>query len=100
MKKLGWQADGAGGAMLLADCVRCRSTCAIDEMADACVCATCCRLVVGETTDPKVCVVDAKAGPLVLCLRCFWRDPRRGGWTCWAPELTGPSARRMIAESA
>jgi len=92
MVKRGWQTDGAGSALLLANCVgpRCGSTIAVAAMADACTCATCRRLVTGAGGDVKICVVDDSAGAIVLCAPCFRRDPRRANWTRW--HLAPPDA--------
>src|SRR5260370_17702294 len=77
LAKVGWQADGHGGAALLVNC-ECRSTLVAERMDDACLCATCRRLVTGTDGDVKVCAWDAEEGPLVLCAPCFPRPPRRG----------------------
>jgi hypothetical protein len=66
LAKVGWQADGHGGAALLVNC-ECRSTLVTERMDDACLCATCRRLVTGTDGDVKVCAWDEDEGPLVLC---------------------------------
>jgi hypothetical protein len=53
LSKRGWQSDGAGGAIELANCP-CSSTITISELADACLCVECHRLIVGDSDDVKV----------------------------------------------
>lgn len=74
LRKIGWQVDGAGGALLLANC-GCGSTLTIASLEDVSLCATCHRAVVGDAADFKVCVVDSDgASPRVLCFGCYRRD--------------------------
>jgi hypothetical protein len=86
--------------MLLVNCTACGSTIAARTMDGPSVCKGCGCLVMGDWSDVKVCVDDPAAGALVFCAECFQHDRRRGAWTQWAPEVTGPSARRMLVESA
>jgi hypothetical protein len=68
-------------------------------MDDACLCATCRRLVTGTDGDVKVCAWDEEEGPLVLCAACFRRDPRRGRWLSWADALVhAAQARARIVD--
>jgi hypothetical protein len=78
MTKVGWQ---PGGAALLVNC-ECHSTLIAERMADVCLCRTCRRLITGADGDVKVCVLG-EFGPLVLCMACFRRDPRRARWLEW-----------------
>jgi hypothetical protein len=97
LAKVGWQADGHGGAALLVNC-ECRSTLVAQRMDDACLCATCRRLVTGGG-DVKVCVWDEQEGPLVLCAACFRRDARRDRWLSWDDVLVrGTQARAGIVD--
>lgn len=68
LPKIGWQSDGAGGALLLANCP-CGSTVAIDTLADASLCTGCRRLVTGCSDDVKI---AAPGG--VLCVACARRS--------------------------
>jgi len=70
MPKVGWASDGVGGALLLANCTRCRSTVTIEERADASICAECHRLVTGADGDLKVVTEDQG----VLCMACARRE--------------------------
>lgn len=99
LSKVGWQADGRGGAALLVNC-ECRSTLVTETMADACLCATCRRLVTGTDGDTKVCAWDDGEGPLVLCAACFRRDVRRPRWLEWDDGFTHGEhhARAEVAE--
>lgn len=76
MPKVGWHVS-SGEALLLALCVGCKSSSTIQYVADACLCATCKRLVVDEV---KHCVLDEYDGSLILCDSCFLRDDRRNDW--------------------
>lgn len=66
--KIGWHADGEGGALLLANCP-CMSTITIETRADASICAECRRLVPGADGDLKVVTEDQG----VLCMGCARR---------------------------
>ena len=62
MPKVGWCADGEGNAFLLANCLTCGSSKAIDFKVDASICDGCHRLIVDEI---KTCTQDG-----VFCSAC------------------------------
>ena len=86
LTKVGWQADGTGGAALLVNC-QCQSTLVAERMVDACLCSACHRLVTGADGDVKTCAWGER-GHIVLCGGCFRRDPRRAQWLQWHESST------------
>jgi hypothetical protein len=83
LSKVGWKADGQGGALLRATCGGCGFRVTIDTIADATMCTGCHRLVLGCDGDVKV----ATQGRGVLCIPCARRSeyaiapPSR--WCAW-----------------
>ena len=77
LPKVGWQFDGLGGALLLVQCT-CRSTFVAEVRDDACVCATCRRLVTGEWPDVKVCAEEGPEHDLRILCRCCARRENIG----------------------
>jgi len=68
--------DSLGGeANLLARCVGCKASCALQTL--RCLCEVCRRLLVDEV---KHCIFDPVEGSSILCSACYYRDERRAGW--------------------
>jgi hypothetical protein len=95
---VGYQPLGDGDVAELRNCA-CGSTRATHVHTDATVCAVCGEIVTGEFYDPKLCVIDAAEGAIVLHSRCFRRDPRRGDWLRWDDDVMGPASRPMLVDT-
>jgi hypothetical protein len=74
MPKRGWQSDGAGGGLFLANCTVCGSTLVIEERSDASICSVCHRLVTGADGDTKVWSEEDDGDGRVLCTGCARRE--------------------------
>jgi hypothetical protein len=81
LSKVGWKADGRGGALLRATCGGCGCGVTIDEIADATLCTACHRLVLGCDGDVKI-ATEARG---VLCIPCA----RRSEYTIQRPLAAG-----------
>jgi hypothetical protein len=70
LSKVGWKPDGQGGALLRATCAGCGCGLTIDQIADATLCVSCHRLVLGSDGDIKI----ATAARGVMCVACARRS--------------------------
>lgn len=93
MTACGWQETGNSGEWaLLANCVACHSTHAIQVVHDASKCQACRQLVTGESDAVKSCrcAADIAEAPRVLCAGCNRREEKElqaVRWAGWARRI-------------